>query len=51
MCNLRKNPQIGPKGTPKIDPVLDPLYFKSLHTCTGFKAIFETLLDMEREGR
>ncbi len=39
MCNLRKNPQIGPKGTPKIDPVLDPLYFKSLHTCTGFKAI------------
>ena len=50
MCNLWKNPQIGPKWTPQIDPVLDPLYFKSLHTCTGFKAILGTFLDMEREG-
>ena len=32
-------------------PFLDPLYFKSLHTCTGFKPILKTFLDMEREGR
>ncbi len=51
MCNLRKNPQIGAKRTQKIDQVLDPVYFKSLHTCTGFKAILGTFLDMEREGR
>ncbi len=31
--------KIDPKKISKMTPILDPLYFKNLHTCTGFKAI------------
>ena len=51
MCNLRTNLKFVQNGPPKSTPFLDPLYFKSLHACTGFKHFFEAFLDMEREGR